>query len=60
MVAGVDCSTQATKVLIVDVEDGRVVASGRAPDCQSCRRALDRAAGAQHNALLSGLTMLRY
>ena len=31
MVAGVDCSTQATKVLIVDPEDGRVVAGGRAP-----------------------------
>jgi xylulokinase len=30
-VAGVDCSTQATKVLLVDPEDGRVVASGRAP-----------------------------
>jgi len=30
-VAGVDCSTQATKVLIVDPDDGRVVASGRAP-----------------------------
>ena len=28
--AGVDCSTQATKVLVVDPEDGRVVASGRA------------------------------
>lgn len=31
LVAGVDCSTQATKVLVVDPEDGRVVASGRAP-----------------------------
>ena len=31
MVAGVDCSTQATKVLVVDPDDGRVVASGRAP-----------------------------
>jgi xylulokinase len=30
-VAGVDCSTQATKVLIVDQADGRVVAAGRAP-----------------------------
>ena len=29
LVAGVDCSTQATKVLVVDPEDGRVVASGR-------------------------------
>jgi xylulokinase len=29
-VAGVDCSTQATKVLIVDPDDGRVVATGRA------------------------------
>ena len=28
--AGVDCSTQATKVLVVDPENGRVVASGRA------------------------------
>jgi xylulokinase len=27
----VDCSTQATKVLIVDPDDGRVVATGRAP-----------------------------
>ncbi len=26
-----DCSTQATKVLLVDPEDGRVVATGRAP-----------------------------
>jgi xylulokinase len=31
LVAGVDCSTQATKVLLVDPGDGRVVASGRAP-----------------------------
>jgi xylulokinase len=31
LIAGVDCSTQATKVLVVDPEDGRVVASGRAP-----------------------------
>jgi xylulokinase len=30
-VAGVDCSTQATKVLVVDPDDGTVVASGRAP-----------------------------
>jgi xylulokinase len=30
LVAGVDCSTQSTKVLIVDPEDGRVVATGRA------------------------------
>ena len=27
--AGVDCSTQGTKVVVVDVEDGRVVATGR-------------------------------
>ena len=31
LVAGVDTSTQATKVLVVDPDDGRVVASGRAP-----------------------------
>jgi xylulokinase len=31
LVAGVDCSTQATKVLIVEPESGRVVSSGRAP-----------------------------
>jgi xylulokinase len=31
LVAGVDASTQATKVLVVDREDGSVVASGRAP-----------------------------
>jgi xylulokinase len=31
LVAGVDCSTQATKVLIVDAGDGTVVAGGRAP-----------------------------
>jgi xylulokinase len=30
LVAGVDCSTQSTKVLLVDPDDGRVVASGRA------------------------------
>jgi xylulokinase len=30
-VAGVDCSTQATKVLVVAPDDGRIVASGRAP-----------------------------
>lgn len=30
LVAGVDCSTQATKVLVVDVDDGTVVATGRA------------------------------
>jgi xylulokinase len=31
LVAGVDTSTQATKVLVVDPEDGRIVAAGRAP-----------------------------
>src|SRR5215218_1193899 len=31
LAAGVDCSTQATKVLLVDPDDGRVVATGRAP-----------------------------
>jgi len=31
LAAGVDCSTQATKVLVVDPGNGRVVASGRAP-----------------------------
>jgi xylulokinase len=30
LVAGVDTSTQATKVLVVDPEDGRVLAAGRA------------------------------
>jgi xylulokinase len=30
LVAGVDCSTQGTKVLVVDPDDGTVVASGRA------------------------------
>jgi xylulokinase len=30
LVAGVDCSTQATKVLVVDVATGEVVATGRA------------------------------
>lgn len=30
LVAGVDCSTQATKVLVVDPDDGRIVAQGRA------------------------------
>jgi xylulokinase len=30
LVAGVDCSTQSTKVLVVDVESGSLVASGRA------------------------------
>jgi xylulokinase len=31
LAAGVDCSTQATKVLVVDPDDGTVVATGRAP-----------------------------
>jgi xylulokinase len=31
LVAGVDTSTQATKVLVVDPDGGRVVAAGRAP-----------------------------
>ena len=31
LVAGIDISTQATKVLVVDPDDGRVVAAGRAP-----------------------------
>jgi xylulokinase len=31
LVAGVDCSTQGTKVVVVDRDDGRVLASGRAP-----------------------------
>jgi xylulokinase len=30
LIAGVDCSTQATKVLVVDLEDGSQAASGRA------------------------------
>lgn len=30
LVVGADCSTQSTKVLVVDVDDGRVVASGAA------------------------------
>lgn len=30
LVAGVDCSTQATKVLVVDVDSGAIVAEGRA------------------------------
>ena len=30
LVAGVDCSTQATKVVVVDADDGTVVAQGRA------------------------------
>jgi xylulokinase len=30
LVAGVDCSTQSTKVLIIDPDDGRVVGTGRA------------------------------
>lgn len=30
LVAGVDCSTQATKVLLVDADDGSIVATGRA------------------------------
>ena len=31
LVAGVDCSTQSTKVVVVDVDDGVVVAEGHAP-----------------------------
>ncbi|HEY3561651.1 MAG TPA: FGGY family carbohydrate kinase, partial [Kribbella sp.] len=31
LVAGVDCSTQATKVLVCDAETGEVVREGRAP-----------------------------
>jgi xylulokinase len=31
LVAGVDCSTQATKVLVVDADSGSVEATGRAP-----------------------------
>lgn len=31
IVAGVDCSTQSTKVLVVDVDTGEVVATGHAP-----------------------------
>jgi xylulokinase len=30
LAAGVDCSTQSTKVVVVDVDDGRVVATGTA------------------------------
>ena len=30
LIAGVDCSTQATKVLVVDPEDGSIAATGRA------------------------------
>jgi xylulokinase len=31
LVAGIDCSTQSTKVVLVDPETGRIVASGNAP-----------------------------
>src|SRR5436309_14335049 len=31
LVAGVDCSTQSTKVLVVDAQDGSVVGAGQAP-----------------------------
>lgn len=31
LVAGVDCSTQATKVVVIDADTGREVAAGRAP-----------------------------
>jgi xylulokinase len=31
LVAGIDCSTQATKALVVDADTGAVVAEGRAP-----------------------------
>lgn len=31
LVAGVDCSTQETKVLILDPDSGRVLERGRAP-----------------------------
>src|SRR5439155_22068899 len=31
LVAGIDCSTQATKVLVVDPDSGEVVATGRSP-----------------------------
>jgi xylulokinase len=31
LVGGVDCSTQGTKVVVVDADTGRVVATGRAP-----------------------------
>src|SRR5918994_5434995 len=31
LVAGVDCSTQGTKVVVVDRDDGGVLATGRAP-----------------------------
>ena len=46
-VAGVDCSTQATKVLVVDPDDGRVVADrpGAARGDRQRRRARDRPGG---------------
>lgn len=31
LVAGVDCSTQATKVVVIDVDSGRLVATGSSP-----------------------------
>jgi xylulokinase len=37
IVAGVDCSTQSTKVLLVDADRGEVLASGRAPHLVSGR-----------------------
>ncbi len=38
LVAGVDCSTQSTKVLLCDADDGTVVGSGSArhPDGTEC------------------------
>lgn len=55
-VAGVDTSTQATKILIMDPASGRVVRSGRAPHpegtevspshwWQACMRAIEQARG---------------
>lgn len=35
VVAGVDCSTQSTTVLVVDVADGRIVGRGQAPHAVS-------------------------
>ena len=65
LVAGIDCSTQSTKVLVCDAETGQVVRSGSAPhpdatevDPAVWAAALDVASAGGFSTFRNSLTVL--
>ena len=54
LVGGVDCSTQATKVVVVDAESGEVVGAGRADHVVS------GSAGATHLAAVPQVKLVKH